>query len=151
LQTNGSTGKSAIDLTGNEIAQEVVGNAGANRIDGKGGADTLKAGSGADAFVFSSALGAGNIDKIGDYSVTTDTIELENAIFTKLTATGPMLSGWFRANATGTAQDANDHIIYETDTGKLFYHADANGAGAAIQFATLTGHPTITFADFEVI
>jgi Ca2+-binding RTX toxin-like protein len=54
-------------------------------------------------------------------------------------------------NATGTAQDANDHLIYETDTGKLFYDADGIGAGAAIQFAALTGNPAISVADFQVI
>jgi Ca2+-binding RTX toxin-like protein len=150
LYTNGSAGVSAIDLTGNEIGQEVRGNAGANRIDGKGGFDTLYGGSGADTFVFSSTIGAANIDTIADFSAAADTIELENAIFTKLTATGVLANGNFRANTSGVAVDANDHIVYETDTGKLFYDADGNGAGAAIQFAVLTGNPAITAADFVV-
>ncbi|MFI0843493.1 calcium-binding protein [Mesorhizobium sp. IMUNJ 23232] len=150
LFTNGSAGVSAIDLTGNEIGQEVRGNAGANRIDGKGGLDTLNGGSGADTFVFSSALGAGNVDTLGDFSAAADTIELENAIFGKLAATGALAAGNFRANASGVAVDANDYIVYETDTGKLFYDADGNGAGAAIQFALITGNPAITAADFVV-
>ncbi|MEQ1956066.1 calcium-binding protein [Mesorhizobium sp. CN2-181] len=151
LYTNGSAGVSAIDLIGNEIGQEVRGNAGTNRIDGKGGLDTLYGGSGADTFVFSSALDAGNVDTLGDFGAAADTIELENAIFGKLAATGALAAGNFRANASGVAVDANDYIVYETDTGKLFYDADGNGATAAIQFATLTDHPTLTAADFVVV
>ena len=150
LYTNGSAGVSAINLTGNEIGQEIMGNAGSNRIDGKGGIDTLNGSSGQDTFVFSSTLGAANVDTLGDFSVAADTIELDQVIYAKLAVTGPLLSGYFRANATGTAQDANDHIVYETDTGKLFYDADGNGAGAGIQFALITGNPAITAADFVV-
>jgi serralysin len=57
----------------------------------------------------------------------------------------------FAANTTGLAGNADDRIIYETDTGKLFYDADGSGAGAAVQFAVLTGNPTITNADFVVV
>jgi hypothetical protein len=32
-----------------------------------------------------------------------------------------------------------------------FYDADGNGAGVAIQFATLTDNPAITAGDFTVI
>ncbi len=36
----------------------------------------------------------------------------------------------FAANASGTAQDSSDRIIYETDTGKLFYDSNGSTAGA---------------------
>ena len=49
------------------------------------------------------------------------------------------------------AQDADDHIIYETDTGKLFYDADATGANAGVHFATLTAELSLTNADFSVL
>ena len=73
LTTPGSTGTSSINLTGNENAQTIIGNAGSNVIDGRGGADELRGGSGRDFFVFSTALGAGNVDRIVDYSVAADT------------------------------------------------------------------------------
>ena len=152
MQTTSSSGTTSINLTGNDIVQKIVGNAGTNLIDGKGGSDTLSGGSGKDYFTFSTALDdAANVDTITDFNVAADTIRLENAVFTALTATGALASGFFRANTTGTAQDSNDFIVYETDTGKLFYDADANGAGAAVQFALLTGNPVITAADFTVI
>lgn len=36
-------------------------------------------------------------------------------------------------------------------TGALDYDADGNGAGAAVQFATLTGAPSVNARDFIVI
>ena len=57
----------------------------------------------------------------------------------------------FKANVTGLAEDADDRIIYNTTTGYLFYDADGSGAGAAIQFAQLSGAESIDAADFSVI
>jgi Ca2+-binding RTX toxin-like protein len=149
LTTNGSSGKSAIDLTGNEIAQEIIGNAGDNRLEGREGSDTLRGLGGKDTFVFNTNLGASNIDTILDFNVADDRFLLSDAIFTKLN-TGVMLSGYFRANTSGLAQDANDHIIYETDTGKLFYDADGLGGSAGIQFAKIGIGLALTNADFSV-
>ncbi|MEQ1955809.1 calcium-binding protein [Mesorhizobium sp. CN2-181] len=149
LSTNGSSGKSGIDLTGNEFAQEIVGNAGDNRLEGREGNDTMRGLGGNDTFVFNTKLGASNIDTIIDFNVADDRILLSDAIFTKLN-TGVMLSGYFRANTTGVAQDANDHVIYETDTGKLFYDADGLGGAAGIQFAKIGIGLALTNLDFHV-
>ena len=76
---------------------------------------------------------------------------MENAVFTALTATDALAAAAFRAKTTRLAQDADDHIIYETDTGKLFYDADATGANAGVHFATLTAELSLTNADFSVL
>lgn len=132
----------------------LFGGLGNDVIYGGAGNDKLTGAGGNDFFVFNTALGANNIDTIADFSAPADTIRLENSIFTKLTSTGTLSAANFVANTTGKAVDANDYIIYETDTGKLFYDADGSGAGAAVQFALLgvTTHPTnVTAADFVVI
>ncbi|MEQ1952390.1 calcium-binding protein [Mesorhizobium sp. CN2-181] len=151
MQTTSLTGTSGIDLTGNEIAQKITGNAGSNILDGKGGNDTLTSGSGKDFFVFSTKLGTGSIDTVTDFNVADDTVRLENAIFTALTTTGALAASAFRANATGLAGDSDDRIIYETDTGKLFYDANGSASGDSIHFATLTIGLGLTSADFVVV
>ncbi|MDQ6434273.1 FG-GAP-like repeat-containing protein [Mesorhizobium sp. LHD-90] len=151
LTTNGSGGVSSIDLTGNEIGQEIIGNAGANRLDGKGGADTLRGFGGNDMFVFSSALGAGNVDTIVDFNPSGDRIELHKSVFAALATTGALPGQAFWASAGGAAHDNSDRILYDTATGNLYYDADGNGAGVAVHFATLTGVPSLTAGDFVVV
>jgi Ca2+-binding RTX toxin-like protein len=151
LTTPGSTGTSNINLAGNENAQTIIGNAGSNIIDGKGGADELRGGSGRDFFVFSTALGADNVDKIVDYSVAADTIRLDDAIFTALTTTGVLAASAFEDTFLA-ARDADDRILYNSNTGSLFYDADGTGNGfAAVKFAALTPGLSLTAADFVVI
>jgi Ca2+-binding RTX toxin-like protein len=148
LRLNSTT---SINGTGNTLNNAIVGNAGANVLNGLTGNDTLTGGAGKDIFLFNTAL-AKNIDTITDFSAVDDTIRLENAIFTKLTtANATLAAANFVANTDGKAVDSNDYIVYDSDSGALFYDADGNGAGAAVQFATLTGHPAITAADFYVV
>ena len=95
-------------------------------------------------------MGSSNVDSILDFSVVSDTLQLENSVFTQLTTTGTLSASNFRADATGNAVDSNDYIVYETDTGKLFYDADGSGAGTKLLIATLTANPVLTAADVFV-
>ena len=157
------TGAATINGTGNTLANVLTGNTGANvlngaagndTVNGGAGKDTLTGGAGLDNFLFNTALSAAtNLDTITDFSAINDTIQLENAIFKKLITAGALNAANFKASLTGNATDSNDYILYETDTGKLFYDADGSGAGAKVQFALLgtATHPTITAADFVVV
>jgi Ca2+-binding RTX toxin-like protein len=49
-----------------------------------------------------------------------------------------------------SALDANDHLLYNTSTGALYYDADGTGASNPIQFAALPDHPAITASDVLV-
>lgn len=140
-------------LNGDNAVNTIRGGVGGDSLKGYGGNDTLFGDAGADKFIFNSALDAAtNVDTIADFDAAEDTIQLDDAVFTALKTLGVLDTSFFRANATGLPADANDYIVYETDTGKLFYDADGNGANfAGVQFAKLTGMPTITAADFEVI
>jgi Ca2+-binding RTX toxin-like protein len=64
---------------------------------------------------------------------------------------GTLLSQYFHVSATGVAADDNDYILYNTTSGALLYDADGNGQGVAVEFATLTGKPTIKADDFLVV
>jgi Ca2+-binding RTX toxin-like protein len=143
------TGSAAINGTGNTLANTIVGNTGANTLNGGAGLDTLTGGGGADSFVFNTALGAANIDRITDFNAAADTIRLENAIFAGL-AGGALAAAAFRVNTSGFAADASDRIIYETDTGRLYFDSDGNGAAARVHFATLATGLSLTSADFFV-
>jgi Ca2+-binding RTX toxin-like protein len=175
LATSDQAGTGAIDLGGNGLAQIILGNNGINIISGGGGNDdlsglggndillgddgadflnggagndVLNGGAGADLLVFADALGAANIDGVQNFTSGQDRILLENAVFTVL-ANGVLAQGAF---VIGTAaQDVDDRIIYDSATGALFYDADGNGSGGAVQFATLSGAPTLAAADLVVI
>jgi Ca2+-binding RTX toxin-like protein len=110
----------------------------------------LAGGSGSDTFVFNTTLGSSNVDRITDYNVAADTIRLENAVFTGL-ANGTLAAGAFVKNTSGNAADGSDRIIYETDTGKLYFDRDGTGSAAKVHFATLSTNLTLTQADFIVI
>ncbi|SIR54744.1 hypothetical protein SAMN05421829_11964, partial [Aromatoleum tolulyticum] len=137
------TGSAAINGTGNAAANTLAGNAGNNVLTG---------GAGNDIFRFDTALNANtNLDTITDFAAGVDDIQLENAVFTSLTTTGALNAGWFIGGADITAAaDANDYLIYNSTTGALYYDQDANGAGQAVQFATLSGTPSLSASDFLV-
>jgi Ca2+-binding RTX toxin-like protein len=144
-----SSGLGNDTLDGGDGADVLNGGAGNDFLNGGLGADILIGGAGQDNFRFNTALGT--TDTLTGFRAADDTIEIDNAIMTALTATGALASGRFAANATGTAQDADDFIVYNKTTGVVSYDADGNGAGGAVAFATLTGALTLTSADFLVI
>jgi Ca2+-binding RTX toxin-like protein len=137
----------AYTLTGNEIAQTVVGNAGANVLDGRGGSDTLIGLAGADTFAFTAALGTGNVDTVQDFGAK-DRIGLASDLFSAVTNGGIEAGELVLGTA---AQDADDRLLYDQATGRLFYDADANGAGAAVVFAQLSPGTALTAASFVTV
>jgi len=148
LGTVNNFATTAIALTGNELANYVTGNAGDNVIDGGAGADSLEGRGGADTFAFTTALGGGNIDMILDFASGVDRIALDDAIFTGL-GLGALSAGAF---VIGTqAGDADDRIIYNASSGALYFDADGNGSGVAVQFASLQYAMPIASSDFIVI
>ncbi|MBA3756075.1 MAG: calcium-binding protein [Nitrosomonas sp.] len=149
------TGASATNGAGNGKANVIAGNAANNQLNGKGGNDTLDGGAGNnvltggtgnDVFKFTTT---GHTDKITDYNVANDTIQLENGVFTALTTAGSLAANQF---VIGTqAIDNNDFVIYNDVTGSLLYDADGNGAGAAIEIAGVGVGLAMTNADIVVI
>ncbi|MDX8534097.1 calcium-binding protein [Mesorhizobium sp. VK25A] len=147
LGTQKDAGTTAINLTGNELAQHIIGNAGNNIINGGGGADTLTGNGGNDTFVFNTAPSKGVVT-ITDFNPALDKIQLDHGIFQGL-STGALASTAFY---TGTAaHDSTDHIVYNSTTGALYFDSDGIGGASQIQFASLTPHLAITANSFAVV
>lgn len=146
---SGGEGNDALSgLAGNDT---LIGGNGNDWLFGGAGMDTLTGGAGADTFRFNYTLSASaNVDTLTDFATGVDRLELENAVFAKLTTLGTLSELNFVASSTGKALDANDYVLYNTTTGGLYYDADGSGSGAAVLFATLTGIPTISAGDFLV-
>jgi serralysin len=150
-----------VGLDGNDVLRGMAGNDslsggnGNDLLDGGAGNDTLNGSAGLDTFRFSSALnGSSNVDRIVGFNGVDDTLQLENSVFLKLTTTGVLSSSNFRASTSGNAVDSNDFVLYDTDSGQLYYDADGIGTGVKVLIATLSatpsGMPALSSADIFV-
>ncbi len=152
------TGSTAINGTGNTLANVITGNAGDNILSGGAGNDTLNGGlgddslfggagndtltggDGRDQFVFSTSLSSRtNIDTVLDFQTGTDQLVLSEAVFAQLADLGIGASPLAENLVIGTAAlDANDYLVYNSSTGVLSYDADGSGtASAAVAFAKI--------------
>jgi Ca2+-binding RTX toxin-like protein len=148
---NGAGNTSSNTITGNSKANSLSGGTGNDSLNGGAGNDKLTGGAGLDIFRFSSALSATtNVDTLTDFNPADDILQIENSVYTKLAATGVLSASNFRASTTGNAADSNDFVLYDTDSGQLFYDADGSGSGVKVLVATLTGLPVLTAADIFV-
>lgn len=128
---------------GNSLNNKITGNSGNNILNGLGGNDTLAGGLGNDIFRFTTV----SKDRITDFSAADDTIQLENGLFTQLTAIGVLSANNFKI---GAAADADDYVLYNSATGVLFYDNNGNGVGGTAQIAVLGVGLALTNADFVV-
>lgn len=133
---------------GNDAANVISGSINNDKIYGRLGADTLSGDAGKDWFVFDTALGAGNVDTVLDFTVGKDRVVLENDVFTGL-APGNLLAVMFR-NGTA-AVDADDRILYDSPTGTLYFDADGTGAALAIEFAILSPGLALSHQSFLIV
>ncbi len=141
-------------LTGRGGKDMLYGGTEADSLYGGTGSDILTGGAGADNFYFDTALTArNNVDTITDFkSSNGDRLVLSEQIFTALNPHSASLSAAaFYASNAGIAHDRNDRIIYEKDTGNLFYDPDGNGAAKATLFAVLSHHPALSAGDFDLL
>lgn len=164
------------DLGGSLFGDRLIGDAGANRLYGflgndrlSGGAgedrlyggsgnDQLTGGTGKDYFIFEAygfdpSVGAETQDTITDFRrAQGDLIALKFGRFNGLAEGAVDAAAFHAAAGAQAAQDADDRLIYDTTTGRLYYDADGVGGVAAVHFATVgtTTHPVLTASDFIV-
>lgn len=105
---------------------------------------------GADKFIFRSKLAPEtHAAKIGDFTPGTDVIGLSRALFTDIGDQGSLKSKYF---VVGTkAKDADDHVVYDKDSGKLYYDEDGHGGAQKVLVARLDGAPDLHAGDLLVV
>ncbi len=132
----------------------VVGGDGLDTLNGGGGNDTMTGGLAIDRWVFTTELGANNVDTITDYEAG-ERIVLNRSAFTRVNGTAALTAAEFRSGAgVTTTNAAAQRIVYNTTNGDLFYDRDGVGGTPAVRFARLEADPltavvpTITAATF---
>lgn len=165
---DGATG--GLTFVGNGNINTFIGTENNDTFIGNGGNDVLTGGLGGDTFQFGkvhtmTVTGAATIvqtytdvasnltgsDAITDFVSGTDHLSLDNDFFAAFTATGAIAAGNLVQGVGAVALDADDYLIFDASTNALYYDADGSGAGAAVQFAALTGVASLTAADFSII
>jgi Ca2+-binding RTX toxin-like protein len=125
-------GAAADVLLGGSGNDSLIGGGGNDTLTGGAGVDTLNGGAGNDTLVLDNT----SVDVIQSFTVVDDTFRLSKSLFPALNL-GTLNGAAFWSGTA--AHDTDDRIIYNPVTSALWYDADGNGAGAAIQVATLTG------------
>ncbi|MEH7828951.1 calcium-binding protein [Gemmobacter denitrificans] len=131
-------GKANDILSGGQGRDTLSGGAGSDRLDGGAGRDDLTGGAGADSFILRAAEG----DRIGDFGAT-DRLVLDGRPFLVL---GKAISA-AEFHVGAAAETADQHLIYDRDTGRLWFDRDGNGAAAAQLLAQLQGLPELDRGD----
>lgn len=139
-------------IIGSESDNLLVGGFGDDTLVGGLGNDTLGGDFGVDVFVFDVAPGEANADAIAFNDASfgvPDRLALDNDVMAALGAEGDFSVDDERfhaaAGATGGAED-DDRVVFDTDTGRLYYDADGSGSGEALLFASLT-FPQVVLAE----
>jgi Ca2+-binding RTX toxin-like protein len=151
ISGKGSTGEE--DKVDGKAGNDTINTGGGNdTLIGGLGKDVLTGGAGLDKFVFNAALNSAiNVDTIKDFAHDLDLIQLDDAIFKKIGAKLDAGELYAKAGAV-KGHDANDRIIYDKATGKLYFDDDGSGSRAAIWFATLSTKPqALDHGDFGIV
>jgi Ca2+-binding RTX toxin-like protein len=144
---NASMGNDTV--TGGAARDFLVGGAGDDLLAGGGGADSLLGGGGADRFLFAGLPAGGTApDSLVDFAPGTDLIPLDDAGFAGLAPGAFALST--------AAAEADDRVIYDQGSGRLFFDADGGTRDDLVAFAVLAPAapslpPALSAADFLIV
>lgn len=115
-----------------------------------------------DYIYFDTPLDAvNNVDSILDVKTETDNskrledlLYLDHRIFKNILTSAPSGAAYLAANrfkrigTGGTAVDADDRILFDQDSGFIYYDADGSGAGEPVLFSKVTPGISVVAANF---
>jgi Ca2+-binding RTX toxin-like protein len=130
-------------LYGSEGDDSLDGGAGDDVLFGGAGRDVLTGGSGRDVFVFDTSP-SGTMDRIADFSVAEDRIQLDRSVFGGFGASVKLTTG-------SMASSGGAEVLYNSATGDLSYDADGLGGGAAVKFAVLAPGLALSASHFFLV
>lgn len=148
-----------IDNFGND---RLIGGSGNDILAGGAGNDTLIGSTGNDKFLprfnidAAFSVSAVGVDTINDFNLGVDKIVLNKTLFTALTSVpdnGFSVQGELATvGSNAAAASSSAFIVYSSATGNLFYNQNGKeaGFGTGVQFATLSGIPSISATDFII-
>jgi Ca2+-binding RTX toxin-like protein len=151
-------GGGADTILGNNLANILSGGGGNDILNGGAGNDILVGGTGNDLFGFGgtglTSTAAIGIDKIQDFAVAQDKIQLSKSTFTLLSGNSLTNSTFKKVTTDALAETSSAAIVYNTTNGKLFYNTNGATAGFGTnggQFAELSASPNLGNTDFTLI
>lgn len=133
------------EIIGSNFNDKLAGYAGNDLINGGKGKDFIVGGTGSDLFQFTH-VGVRDADNVTDFSTGVDKIQLDTSVFTQLP--GELNASILIESTAPKALEADDRLLFDTASGKLYYDADGNGSGKALLIAKLTGVQDIDINDF---
>jgi|GEM_PF-1827338 len=140
---------------GNDI---LLGGTGGDRLNGGAGNDSLIGGAGKDHFIFNTnepfKPADFGVDRITDFKVGEDLILLDQRSFNALNSlagVGFSIASEF-AVLTTAVDKSSALIVYNENTGELFYNqnGNANGFGTGGKFAVLENKAVLTADNFQI-
>lgn len=135
-------------LAGQNGNDTLIGGEGDDTLIGGAGRDILTGDEGEDTFLFNTAPTRTAFDDITDFEVGVDTIALGRFQFGGLPA-GELADTAFHVGDAATT--AEQRIIYDDESGDLFFDADGSGGGAQVRFASVEEGLALTAVDFLLV
>lgn len=137
--------ENAVGGDGNDA---ILGDGGSNRLSGKGGSDTLTGGGGDDIFCFDEVDTNSGPDIITDFRPG-DRLEITASKFLMGLTNDQISNGsWFWRGVQ--AEDLDDRLIYDKDSGYLIYDSNGNrDGGDVVQIARFEKEPDFDSCDLS--
>jgi len=139
-------GKGNDTLVGAAGKDVLIGGKGNDHLYASGEKDKLTGGSGNDTFHF---YGLDGFGVVTDFKVGHDHFELNQYAFTGFGHAGTVKAGEFHIGTH--AVDGNDHLIYDDNTGALYYDSDGAGDAGQIKFGRVDAHLNLSHHDFSLV
>jgi Ca2+-binding RTX toxin-like protein len=137
------------ELTGATGNDRLFGGVDNDRLAGGSGADILSGGVGDDIYFYASRFHGS--DRIDDFNSGQDKFEFLGVGFGVDAGTNLNDGTTFVANAAPVSVVNEATVLYETDTGRLWFDIDGTGAATAQYIGLLAGMPQLNADDFVFV